>query len=425
MLDTKTLAVAGGKGGDGSAHLHREAFRPHGGPDGGDGGDGGDVIVVARASLRTLAHLTRIMRIVADDGEDGRRNEMTGKSADDRLVEVPVGTVVWDVTDGGRKQLLADLVADGSAMVAARGGKGGLGNVHFATPTNQTPMLAESAERGEERTLLLEVKLLADVAIVGAPNAGKSTLLAAVTRAQPKIADYPFTTLEPNLGVAQRHNRAIVLLDVPGLIEGAHVGKGLGLEFLRHVERVRAIVHLIDGLEEDLGAAYQRIEHELGEYPGGLVEKPRVVAVNKMDIPEARERFKAQQAALKRCSKTEPLAISAATHEGLDALLDAIAALVPVEQPAPQPVLTTPTDETARPEPRRRPRVEITRDKDVFVVHCKPAERLTGVANLNLWQARMQLHRELDRLGVLRALKSAGVERGDTVRIGPIELEWS
>ena len=336
---------------------------------------------------------------------------------------VPTGTWVAVVEDDGRKRGLADLLLDGDSIVVARGGEAGRGNKRFAGPTNQEPMLAEVGEDGQEIELWLEVKLLADVAIVGAPNAGKSTLLRAVSRARPKVAAYPFTTIEPALGVVEARTRSLVLLEVPGLIEGAHVGKGLGLEFLRHAERVQALVQLLDGEQDDLVAEYWWVAAELEAYEGGLGEKQRRVVVNKVDIPEVRARFEVERARLAAVGGAEPLAISAATGEGLGALVDALLLMVPERVPP------SPLEESAVPPatPERRPKrtpVQVSQEGHEFVVTCREAERLIPLADLGNWTVRMQLHRELDRLGVLRALRAKGVESGDTVVIGSAELEW-
>jgi GTP-binding protein len=420
MQDTWRLNVRGGKGGDGRVSFLHEYARPKGGPDGGDGGDGGNVRVIARANLRSLGHLRGVFTVEASTGRAGSGKDSTGSMGADAIVEVPVGTVVWELGPDGERTALADLAEDGLGYVVAWGGRGGRGNHRFSGPTNQEPMLAEAGEAGQERTLLLEVKLLADVGIVGMPNAGKSTLLAALTRAQPKIADYPFTTLEPNLGVVEHRGRVLVLLDVPGLIEGAHEGKGLGLEFLRHIERVRAVVHLVDMAGDDPVGAYRTVLAELQAYPGDLADKPLVVVANKADTEEAQVLGAELASELTEVSGQEPLWISAAGAQDLDALLDRLIALVPEEQP----VLEEPERQT-RPTPGRAPRPRAHRDEDgALVVVCPQLERYLPVVNLNHWRTRIQLHAEMERLGVLTVLARLGVEQGDTVRIGEYELEW-
>ena len=306
-------------------------------------------------------------------------------------------------------------------MRVAQGGGAGRGNGRFATPSNQEPRLAEMGESGEGRRILLEVKLLADVAIVGAPNAGKSTLLAAVSRAKPRVAEFPFTTLEPVLGVVERHGRALVLMDVPGLIEGAHEGRGLGLEFLRHVERASAVIHLIGGLAPDLATEFAEVRAEVEAYGGGLGTKPYVTVVNRADVPEVRGAVDVQHADVAEAAGHAPMVISAATGEGLEGLLERLFLLVP-ETPQPErPPLEPPLP---APRPRRvAPRVSRNDDGE-FVLDYWPIERIVAAVGMDDWQTRMQLHDEMARAGVLSALEAAGVGIGDTVRIGASELEW-
>ncbi len=359
--------------------------------------------------------------VKASDGESGRKRDQTGARGEDTFVGVPVGTVVWELGASGGSRLVADLTADGAEFVAVHGGEPGRGNHRFATPTNQEPMLAEAGAEGERRSLLLEVKLLADVALVGAPNAGKSTLLSVVSNARPKIADYPFTTVEPVLGVVEYRGRSVVLLDVPGLVEGASEGKGLGLEFLRHVERVQAIVLLVDGSAVDPVREFTLIERELANYPGRLREKPLIPVINKVDLPEVKERLPQLWKAVKKASGVEPLAISAATGENAGALLDRLLQMVP-EKPEGADVEEPPVIEVQR--PKAVERVRVTLEEGVYIVSSRQAERLIPMVNLNNWRARLQFHHELERLGVIDELERKGVEPGDTVRIGGYELEW-
>ena len=332
-------------------------------------------------------------------------------------MDVPLGTVVWDVS-GEERCFLTELTVDGAQAVVAYGGQGGRGNVHFASSTNQEPLIALGGEAGEERDIELEVKLLADVALLGVPNAGKSTLLSVISRAKPKIADYPFTTLEPGFGVMSTGERMLVALDVPGLIAGAHEGRGLGLEFLRHCERARAFVHLVDGMAEDLATDYLVVREELTAHGARLEEKPYVVVVTKMDVPEARERYEAQRASLAAVTGSSPTAIAAVTGEGIGDLVRRVAAMVPSD--------TGDVGETAviprMPRADSKPRVR--RDEGGFTVGCAVAERMLDVVDLGNWRARLQFHRELTRLGVIEALERAGAVTGDTVRIGEFEMEW-
>ena len=331
FVDEVLVHVKAGDGGDGAIAWRREKFIPRGGPAGGDGGDGGDVVLEVDPQLSTLLDYRYVRRHRARNGEGGRGSDQNGQNGPTLTLRVPPGTVVKDAATG---EILADLSAPGERFVAAKGGKGGLGNMNFATSTNQAPRYAEEGTPGEERELRLELKLLADVGIIGYPNAGKSTLISRVSRARPRIADYPFTTLVPNLGVVgYRGERSFVIADIPGLIEGAHAGAGLGHQFLRHVERCRVLVHLVDPVAPGEGrsplADHKAVNRELRLYSPALAEKPQVVALTKMDLPEARKRFQEFRKGLAGGRRKPPiLAISAVTGEGLDALLDAVARLL-------------------------------------------------------------------------------------------------
>lgn len=417
MLDKKRLTIAGGRGGNGAVSLLREKFRPRGGPDGGDGGAGGDVALRAAANIRTLGHLEGMRRIAAVPGQPGRSKQRIGANGKREVIRVPVGTVAWEVEQGERR-FLTELTADGDAVVVAYGGEGGLGNTHFAGPANQSPRIALGGAPGEEREVELEVKLLADIALVGAPNAGKSTLLSVVSRAKPKIADYPFTTLEPNFGVARVGDRDLVVLDVPGMIEGASEGRGLGLEFLRHCERAAALAHLLDGMADDLAAERGSVRQEMEAYGAGLAEKPEIVVVTKMDVPEARERFRLQRKRLADAARATVVGISAATGEGVVELIGRLASLVPAAKPAAQPPPVVPR----KPKPPEGP--DVQREGEAFVVSCPLAERMFEASDVTHWSGRMQMHRQLTRLGVIEALEQAGAGVGDTVYVGRHEMVW-
>ena len=395
----------------------REKFRPRGGPDGGNGGLGGDVALIAAANIRTLGHLEGARRIAAPPGQPGRSKQRIGANGRREAVRVPVGTVAWEIEQGERR-FLTELTSDGDEVVIAYGGEGGLGNAHFAGPANQSPRIALGGEPGEEREIKLEVKLLADVALVGAPNVGKSTLLSVVSRAKPKIADYPFTTLEPNFGVARVGDRDLVFLDVPGLIEDASAGKGLGLEFLRHCERASVFAHLVDGMAEDLAAERVSVRREIEAYGAGLAGKPEVVVVTKMDLPEARERFRLQRKRLADAAGAPVTAISAATGEGIADLAARLAGLVPLAEPATRPPPTVPR----KPKPPEGPIVR--REGEAFIVSCPLAERMFEASDVTHWSGRMQMHRQLTRLGVIEALERAGADEGDSALIGRHEMVW-
>lgn len=318
FIDEATIVVQSGDGGRGCVSFRRERFIPKGGPDGGDGGKGGDVVLRTTPSKRTLYHLQYKKHYKAKNGSPGQGSRKTGRGGADLVLDVPCGTLVADADSG---ELLHDLVAPHQQIVVARGGRGGQGNARFKTSVRRTPRFAQPGEPGQTRMLKLELKLLADVGIIGLPNAGKSTLISVLSSAQPKIANYPFTTLTPNLGVVQtQRDEPIVVADIPGLIEGAHEGAGLGIRFLRHVERTRMLVHLIDAgaLDpNDLLAAYRTVNTELECYSGALAQKPQLVVLNKLDVPEAAPLAAQFRQAL---PNQEILAISATTHSGLGEL---------------------------------------------------------------------------------------------------------
>jgi GTP-binding protein len=355
VIDRAEIYVKAGDGGDGAVSFRKEKFVPRGGPDGGNGGHGGSVYLVGSRGLNTLLDFKYRKKWKAPDGENGQGKGKSGKSGRDLYIRVPLGTQVWCRKDDGSEQLVADVVADGQRVLVARGGKGGFGNAHFATSTNQTPRSAEPGEPGQEARLRLELKLIADVGIVGFPNAGKSTLLSAVTRARPRIADYPFTTTEPVLGVVEMGYQSFVMADIPGIIEGAHEGRGLGLDFLRHIERTRVLIYLLDGSSEKPVADLRALEAELQSYQPLLKARPRIIAVNKIDLPEVRCRLPKLEREFEAV-EDRVYFISAATGEGLGQLMKKTGELV---SQAPYPVERVVEEEEYRvfkPQPRRRSR---------------------------------------------------------------------
>lgn len=417
FIDEATIQVQAGDGGNGCVAFRREKYIPYGGPAGGDGGKGGDIILYVDPHLNTLYRFTRQRRFQAGRGQHGRGKNQHGASGADLRIPVPPGTVVRDADTG---RILADLTGPGQAVVVARGGRGGRGNARFATPTNQAPRIAENGEPGEQRVLHLELKLLADVGLVGKPNAGKSTLLAAVTAARPKIAPYPFTTLQPYLGVvALDAHTDFVLADLPGLIEGASQGKGLGHEFLRHVERTRLLVHLLDGATEDPLGDFVAINEELAAFDHGLSKKRQLVAFNKMDLPEARQRWPGVRQAL-RTQGYEAFAISGLTGEGVRPLLRRAAQLL---QELPREPVSAPEIPVFRLEDDERA-FWVEKEEDGWRVHGRRIERLASMTPFELDEAVHRFHRTLEAMGVLEALRKAGVRPGDTVRIGKTELVW-
>jgi GTP-binding protein len=416
FIDEAVIQVKSGDGGDGVVHFRREKFVPFGGPDGGDGGKGGDVILEVKQTMNTLSAFRHQRRYHAQDGARGGKQNMTGRSGEDLVIPVPPGTVVFDEQSG---EILGDLVSSQQQLVVAKGGRGGRGNTGFATARNQAPRIAEHGEPGEEITLRLELKLIADIGIVGAPNAGKSTLLAAVTNAKPKIAAYPFTTLEPNLGVAELdEENTLVLADIPGLIEGAHQGVGLGHSFLRHIQRTRVLIHVLDGMAEDPLLDFSQINSELSLFDPLLSEKPQIVAFNKMDLDEARARWSTVSAALKKRGY-EAIAISAVAGTDVRKLLYRAAQLLEaapaVEEVQQLPVYRMESD------PRQ---FEIQRVPDGWRVSGQAIERAAAMTYWEYDQSVRRFQTILQTLGVDEALRQEGVRTGDTVFIGEYELEW-
>lgn len=382
---------------------------PRGGPDGGDGGRGGSVLLRATNDLTDLGPYRRRTRWQADAGTDGAGGRKTGRNGADLTLEVPVGTAALDA-DGA---LVADLDFAGASAVVARGGLGGRGNVHFKTSTRRAPDYAEPGIKGEEKELVLDLRLIADVGLVGPPNAGKSSLLSALTRARPKVADYPFTTLDPELGVAEVGESRIVLADIPGLIEGAAQGAGLGQRFLRHVERTRILVYVLDGSAPDPWRDLETVRREVELFSADLAARPSIVAVNKVDLEPARK-LKA------RTRRSGVLFVSALTGEGLDRLLSAIAATVTA---APKPSLPARPAATKLPV---RPGADLVVEKRPwgYLVRGERVERLVERTDLDSDAALARFQSQLDRLGVNAALESAGVKPGDSVRIAEAEFEY-
>ncbi|HID64379.1 MAG TPA: GTPase ObgE [Anaerolineae bacterium] len=415
FFDEAKIYVKAGDGGSGCVSFRREKYVPFGGPNGGNGGKGGDVYLVADPHLNTLINFKKRSHFKARRGSHGRGKNQTGKQGEDLIIAVPPGTVAYDADTG---QLLADLVQPDQRALVARGGRGGRGNAAFATPTNQAPRLAEKGEPGQERWLRLELKLIADVGIVGVPNAGKSTLLAAVSAARPKIADYPFTTLEPNLGVVTVDDRDFVLADIPGLIEGAHAGAGLGHQFLRHVERTRLLIHLLDGASADPLGDFEKINEELALFNPQLARKPQVVVLNKMDLPQAQELWPRIRRETKKLG-LEAMSISAVTGQGVPTLLRRVVDLLdslPRQEPVIEEVKVFRLEEE---EP-----FSIVREEDGWRVRGSEIERVVAMTNWEYDEAVMRFQRIMEAMGVSAALEKAGIEVGDTVRIGDVELEW-
>ena len=418
FTDQVEIHVKSGKGGDGMVHFRREKFVPQGGPDGGDGGKGGDVIFEVKPTLNTLSSFRTNQKFKAETGVNGGPSQMTGRNGKNLIIPVPPGTVLFDADTG---ELIGDLTEPGQKLTVLKGGRGGRGNQHFATSRNQVPRTAEKGEPAEERRLRLELKLIADIGLIGVPNAGKSTLLSVLTNARPKIAPYPFTTLEPNLGVANiDDDTTVVLADIPGLIEGASHGAGLGHDFLRHIQRTRVLVHLLDGLSEDPVADYSQINSELALFDPNLAKKPQLAVLNKIDQPDVQEKLANIQKKFKKLN-VELMTISALARTNTRELL--IKAYRTLEE-------TPPLEQVELPLPVYKPK----EDPREYVITRQGANewRVSGTAieraaSMTYWQhdgSVRRFQKIMETLGVEEALRQAGVQEGDTVHIGEFELEW-
>jgi len=420
FIDQVEIFVKSGKGGDGVVHFRREKYVPRGGPDGGDGGKGGDVILEVKPTLNTL-NFRHKERFVADDGRSGAKQNMFGRSGDDLVIYVPPGTVVYEIPDGEGLALLGDLTQPGQQLTVCKGGRGGRGNTHFKSSTNQVPRTAEKGEPAEEKRLKLELKLIADIGLIGVPNAGKSTLLSVLTNAKPKIAPYPFTTLEPNLGVANiDEDTTVVLADIPGLIEGASEGAGLGHEFLRHVQRTRVLIHILDGLSPDPLADYSQINSELSLFDPNLGKKPQIVALNKVDQPDVQERLPEIKKEMKKRG-VSLMTISALARTNVRELLlksaGKLADLPPLEEVEPPMPVYRPEED-----PRE---FSISREDDAsWRISGVAIERAAAMTYWEHYGSVRRFQKLLETLGVEDALRKAGIEEGETVHIGEYELEW-
>ena len=443
MIDTVRINVKAGDGGNGCVSFLRLKYQPRGGPDGGDGGNGGNAYIVGDNSINTLLHLKFNSTFYLQRGSHGKGKDQRGSNGKDTTIPVPLGTVVWHLNRDGSKDFIADIIDD-TPLLIAKGGDGGWGNARFVSPTNQEPMLSQSGGKGEFIVLWLELKLLADVGLLAKPNAGKSTLISRCSAARPKVADYPFTTIEPVLGVVTHSGQDFVMMEVPGLLEGAHRGVGLGHQFLRHAERARVYVHLIDGLSDDPVGDYRMLNQELREFSPMLAAKPQVVAVSKLDTTDTRELQDVIEEELRRAMSEEPEAlnfggddshihfISAVSGEGVDGLMSQLVNLLSDlpkpgldesddEEESVEVEVETPPAQTGR---QRLPPLGFYMDGDVFVVESERLERLTARADMRDYRVLLQLWREMTRLGIARRLENAGIEAGNTIRIGKAELEW-
>jgi GTP-binding protein len=429
FVDKAKIYVKGGDGGDGIVSFRRELYVPEGGPAGGDGGKGGDVIFRVDEGLRTLMDFRYQKHFKGQRGEKGMTKSRHGANAENTIIRVPPGTVV---IDDDTQEIIADLTRQGQEAVIAKGGRGGRGNTRFVSPSNTAPAIAEKGEEGEERWIVLELKVMADVGLVGFPSVGKSTLLSVVSAAQPKIAAYHFTTLTPNLGVVDVGDmRSFVMADLPGLIEGAHTGVGLGHEFLRHVERTRVILHVVDmaGTEgRDPYDDWVKINDELRMYNVKLEQRPQLIAANKMDIPEAvenLERFK-EQAAEHGIPPEHIFPISAASREGVQELIYKIADLLDTIPAAPliEDIAELAERKIYTFDEKADEKITITRDNETYVVHCPAIERLIKRTKFESQDSVMRFAHIMRKMGVDRKLRERGAEDGDTIRIAEFEFEF-
>ena len=421
FVDFAEIYIKAGDGGNGAVSFRREKYIPNGGPDGGDGGDGGNVVFVADPGLRTLMDFRYKRKYIAERGENGGNRNKSGRKGADLIVKVPMGTIVKDKETG---RIIADISREDQKVIIARGGRGGAGNQHFATPTRQVPNFARSGSPGEEITAILELKLIADVGLLGYPNVGKSTLLSMVSSARPKIANYHFTTLSPNLGVVSLgEGESFVLADIPGLIEGAHEGAGLGHKFLRHVERTKLLIHVIDIAEtdgRDAFADFDVINRELELYNPELAKRPQIIAANKTDAlqdTEKLDRFRTEM----ESRGYKVFSISAVTGQGVNELMRYTYELL---KTLPEIVLFDPEQEVEITVQSNEPPFTVRRENEVYVVEGPWVTKLLGSVNLNDRESLQYFQRSIKNMGVIEALEEKGIKEGDTVRMGDFEFDY-
>ena len=422
MIDSVLIQITSGSGGDGAISGRHEKFVPRGGPDGGDGGRGGNVIIVGDHNENTLINFRYEKNFSASNGENGSKAKKHGKDGDDVVIRVPVGTQIINETGS----VVADILNSGEEYMAAPGGRGGYGNVKYSSSTSQYPVIAQAGEEGLKTSLRLELKLIADVGIIGVPNAGKSSLITFLTAARPKIANYPFTTIDPVLGIVEHRDKDFVMVDIPGLIEGAHEGIGLGHEFLRHIERTRVLIHLVDGTSENPSEDFHKINKELALFNEALIGKPQILAINKVDLDEVSVLAEDIRDSMGEYAWKFHI-ISAVSGEGVGSMMDEVVQVLSDQPSVIPPNLFVDLQETdipvIRPEPRRRG-VSIYQEDGVYVVQAPGVERIAQRIDYEDWLARMQFYKHMQKTGVVKALEDAGISEGDTVRIGDIEWEW-
>jgi len=421
FIDSARIFVKAGNGGNGAVSFHREKYINAGGPDGGDGGNGGDIIFIADEGIRTLADFRYKRHYKANPAQNGGAGNCTGHDGEDIIVKVAPGTIVKDEETG---RVIADLTLVGQKAIIAKGGKGGKGNKHFATPTRQVPNFAKSGNLGEERWVLLELKLLADVGLIGFPNVGKSTMLSMISAAKPKIADYHFTTIDPNLGVVSLHKEnSFVVADIPGLIEGAHEGIGLGHEFLKHVERTKLLLHIVDIAEvegRDALNDFEVINSELKQYNPKLAEKPQIVAANKVDLLENEDKYEEFKKVIEaKGYKVFP--ISAATNKGLKEVMLYISGKL---KEIPDTILINDTEKEVVYTAGDEKPFEIRKEDDIYVVEGSWVRKLVSSTNFGDYESLQYFQRSIKRRGVIDALVEMGINEGDTVKMDDFEFDY-
>ena len=424
FIDKTKILVVSGKGGNGSVSFRREPYVPDGGPDGGDGGNGGNVIFMADDNLHTLMDFHYRVKYTAENGENGMGRKRFGKKGQDLILKVPTGTVVIDEKTG---LVMKDLKENGDSFIAAKGGKGGKGNVHFKNSVRQAPNFAEAGGQVQERSVILELKMIADVGLMGFPNVGKSTLLAAATSAKPKIANYHFTTLTPNLGVVPIHDTYFVMADIPGIIEGAHEGLGLGFAFLRHIERTKVLVHVVDvSMIEgrDMIDDFEKINQEIVKYSPKLATKPQIVAANKIDAIQNEEKYQEFLSYVKE-KGYQVFSISAAGRQGIEALLEAVYHQLEVVRAQPEEEEYEYYDFDDGPESQEEYRkVEVKKEGKVFVLSGKQLEKIFNSTNFNDMESLRYLYKYIEEKGAMKQMEEMGIQEGDTVRVKDFEFEY-
>ena len=427
MIDSTVIEVRSGNGGHGMVSFIREALLPRGGPGGGNGGHGGNIVLVADSSINTLTKFHWQPHFIARNGSNGQGHNKNGANGETVEVSVPIGTEVWVWEDSKDKELIGELIHEGDQIIVAQGGRGGWGNAHFVSATHQEPLLAEAGGDGEVRRIRLNLKLLADIGLIGMPNAGKSSILTAISAARPKIADYPFTTIEPVLGVVNYRHKSFVAVDIPGLIKGAHQGVGLGDEFLKHIQRTRVLVHVVDGSENNIVERIISINDEISRFDAELSKKPQILVINKFDLDEvsvlASEITESVESVKGLHSKI--IFVSAATYVGIDELKHAMSDyLEQKHQEKPSLAVSNNDAVIIKPKVKKSEKMIVRNQNGSWRIVHQKAVRLARGSNLETWEARIQFQHRLEQLKVTKALRDAGIEIGDTVMVGDWEFNW-